>query len=142
MPGLGSALTFIIAHGKPLALYAFTTDRRTRRRLLTETSSGAVGCGLPHSHLTVPGLPFGGVGESGLGRYHGRPSVETFSNVRAVLDKPLFPDTVRAVYPPLHHGQGAAAAPDHMRHGDGYPAAGRSMRVWVSCIRRSLASMS
>ncbi|SCK48017.1 NAD-dependent aldehyde dehydrogenases [Streptomyces sp. SceaMP-e96] len=101
MPDLDTALTFINAHDKPLALYAFTTDRRTRRRLLTETSSGAVGFGLPNAHLTVPGLPFGGVGESGLGRYHGRHSVETFSNAKAVLDKPLFPDTVRAVYPPF-----------------------------------------
>lgn len=91
----------INAHGKSLALYAFTADRRTGRRLLTETSSGAVGFGLPHAHLAVPGLPFGGVGESGLGRYHGRHSVETFSNVKAVLSKPLFPDTVRAVYPPF-----------------------------------------
>ncbi len=101
MPDLDTALAFINAHDKPLALYAFTTDRRTRRRLLTETSSGAVGFGLPNAHLTVPGLPFGGVGESGLGRYHGRHSVETFSNAKAVLDKPLFPDTVRAVYPPF-----------------------------------------
>ncbi|MFJ3952607.1 hypothetical protein ACIPXV_21625 [Streptomyces libani] len=80
---------------------AFTPDRRTGRRLLTETSSGAVGFGRPNAHLTVPGPPFGGAGENGLGRCHWRDSVETFSNAKAVLDKPLFPDTVRAAYPPF-----------------------------------------
>ncbi|WP_411133639.1 hypothetical protein [Streptomyces sp. C10] len=61
-----------------------------------------MGFGRSNAHLSVPGLPFGGVGESGLGRrYHGRHSVETFSNAKAVLDKSLFPDTVRAVYPPF-----------------------------------------
>lgn len=49
----------------------------------------------------MPGLPFGGVGESGFGSYHGRYSVETFSHTKAVLDKPLRPDTMRAAYPPF-----------------------------------------
>ncbi|MGW1374482.1 aldehyde dehydrogenase family protein [Streptomyces sp. NPDC002446] len=101
MPDLDEAIAFVNARDKPLALYAFTPHRRTRQRLLTETSSGAVGFGLPNAHLTVPGLPFGGVGESGQGRYHGRHSIETFSNAKAVLDKPLSPDTVRAIYPPF-----------------------------------------
>ena len=41
------------------------------------------------AHLTAPDLPFGGVGESGMGRYHGKYSIDTFSNLKAVLDKPL-----------------------------------------------------
>jgi acyl-CoA reductase-like NAD-dependent aldehyde dehydrogenase len=58
MPDLDAALTFINAHGKPLALYAFTTDRRTRRRLLTETSSGAVGFGGCRTPISpFPGCP-------------------------------------------------------------------------------------
>ncbi|GAA3440560.1 aldehyde dehydrogenase family protein [Kutzneria kofuensis] len=48
-----------------------------------------VGFGLPVLHLTVPSLPFGGVGESGMGRYHGKYSIDTFSHLKAVLDKPL-----------------------------------------------------
>ena len=40
-------------------------------------------------HLGVPSLPFGGVGESGMGRYHGKYSIDTFSHLKAVLDKPL-----------------------------------------------------
>ncbi|WP_031098382.1 aldehyde dehydrogenase family protein, partial [Streptomyces sp. NRRL S-15] len=70
-------------------LYAFTQDPSVRERLLTGTSSGGVGMGLPLAHLTVSDLPFGGVGESGMGSYHGRYSLETFSHRKAVLDVPL-----------------------------------------------------
>lgn len=86
---LDAAIAFITSRDKPLALYAFTEDAATRQRLLTETSSGGVGIGLPVAHLTVPDLPFGGVGESGMGNYHGRYSLETFSHRKAVLDAPL-----------------------------------------------------
>ncbi|MEU6002595.1 aldehyde dehydrogenase family protein [Streptomyces sp. NPDC047197] len=101
LPDLDTAIAFVNARAKPLALYAFTPHRETRRRLLRETSSGAVGFGLPNAHLTLPGLPFGGVGESGIGSYHGQYSIDTFSHTKAVLDKPLRPDTLRAVYPPF-----------------------------------------
>ncbi|MEV5240760.1 aldehyde dehydrogenase family protein [Streptomyces cinnamoneus] len=86
---LDEAIAFINDREKPLALYAFTGSETTRRRLASETSSGGLGFGLPLAHLTVPDLPFGGVGESGMGRYHGRYSIETFSHRKAVLDKPL-----------------------------------------------------
>lgn len=86
---LDAAIAFITARDKPLALYAFTEDATTRARLLAETSSGGVGLGLPVAHLTVPDLPFGGVGESGMGNYHGRYSLETFSHRKAVLEAPL-----------------------------------------------------
>ncbi|MEV5573206.1 aldehyde dehydrogenase family protein [Spirillospora sp. NPDC052269] len=101
VPDLDAALAFVNERDKPLALYAFTGDPESKRRVLTETSSGAVGFGLPNAHLTVPGLPFGGVGESGMGAYHGHRSFETFSHAKAVLDKPLSPDTMRVVYPPF-----------------------------------------
>ncbi|MFJ8826982.1 aldehyde dehydrogenase family protein [Streptomyces sp. NPDC102467] len=87
--GLDEAIAFINDRDKPLALYAFTQSGATRDRLIAETSSGGVGIGLPVAHLTVSDLPFGGVGESGMGRYHGRYSLETFSHRKAVLDKPL-----------------------------------------------------
>lgn len=98
--GLDDAISFIRSGEKPLALYAFTNDPVAQRRILTETSSGAVGFGVPVAHLTVPGLPFGGVGESGMGAYHGRRSIETFSHEKAVLRKSLVPDTLKLVYPP------------------------------------------
>jgi aldehyde dehydrogenase (NAD+) len=87
--GLDEAIAFINDRDKPLALYAFTDSAATRDRLLAETSSGGVGFGLPLAHLTVSDLPFGGVGESGMGNYHGRYSLETFSHRKAVLDMPL-----------------------------------------------------
>ena len=87
--GLDEAIAFINDRDKPLALYVFTESGTTRERIAAETSSGAVGYGLPLAHLTVSDLPFGGVGESGMGSYHGRYSMETFSHRKAVLAKPL-----------------------------------------------------
>ncbi|MZD07078.1 aldehyde dehydrogenase family protein [Streptomyces sp. SID5785] len=89
VPGLDAAIDFINDRDKPLALYAFTESDTTRERLAAETSSGGLGFGLPLAHLTVSDLPFGGVGESGMGNYHGRYSIETFSHRKAVLAKPL-----------------------------------------------------
>ncbi|MFG2822614.1 aldehyde dehydrogenase family protein [Kitasatospora sp. NPDC048365] len=105
VPDLDAAIAFITARDKPLALYAFTASARTKRRLAAETSSGALAFGVPNAHLAVPGLPFGGVGESGQGRYHGHHSLETFSHLKAVLDKPLPLDTLRLAYPPLTPGK-------------------------------------
>ncbi|MFJ2187277.1 aldehyde dehydrogenase family protein [Kitasatospora sp. NPDC087861] len=89
VPDLDAAIAFINERDKPLALYAFTESPQTKRRLTEETSSGALSFGLPVSHLAMPELPFGGVGESGMGRYHGEYSIETFSHTKAVVDKPL-----------------------------------------------------
>ncbi|MFJ5923901.1 aldehyde dehydrogenase family protein [Kitasatospora sp. NPDC092948] len=105
VPDLDAAIAFITARDKPLALYAFTASVTTRRRLTAETSSGALAFGIPNAHLSVPGLPFGGVGESGQGGYHGRLSVETFSHTKAVLSKPLALDTLRLAYPPFTAGK-------------------------------------
>ncbi|GAA2508245.1 aldehyde dehydrogenase family protein [Streptomyces thermolineatus] len=87
--GLDEAIAFVNERDKPLALYAFTGNDTTRRRLAEETSSGALNLGLPIQHLAVPELPFGGVGPSGTGNYHGRHSLVTFSHHKAVLDVPL-----------------------------------------------------
>ncbi|WP_037676702.1 aldehyde dehydrogenase family protein [Streptomyces griseus] len=87
--GLDEAIAFINDRDKPLALYVFSETEATRGRIAAETSSGGLGHGLPLAHLTVSDLPFGGVGESGMGNYHGRYSIETFSHRKAVLEKPL-----------------------------------------------------
>ena len=59
--------------------------------------------GAPVLHLTVPDLPFGGVGESGQGAYHGERSFEVFSHQKAVLSKPLQPDTLApTIMPPFN----------------------------------------
>jgi len=98
--GLDEAIGRINAGDRPLALYVFSSRENVRRRFITETSSGAIGFGIPTAHLIVPGLPFGGVGASGTGSYHGEHSIETFSHAKPVLSKPLTPDTMRLVYPP------------------------------------------
>ncbi|PVZ96282.1 aldehyde dehydrogenase family protein [Amnibacterium flavum] len=99
------ALATVAARDKPLALYLFSTDRATRRRWLRRTSSGAVVLGAAVVHLSVPGLPFGGVGASGTGSYHGLRSVRVFSHEKAVLDKPQRPDTLALLRAPYTDGR-------------------------------------
>ncbi|WP_017569118.1 aldehyde dehydrogenase family protein [Nocardiopsis halotolerans] len=101
VPDLDAAIAFVNERDKPLALYGFTDSEETKRRLTTETSSGGLAFGLPMAHLAVPDLPFGGVGESGMGAYHSAASVETFSHTKSVLDKSLFMDTMRVAYAPI-----------------------------------------
>ena len=100
VPDLDAAIAFINRRAKPLALYAFTSSAQSKRRLTLETSSGGLSFGVPTAQLGVLGLPFGGVGESGIGRYHGRYSLDTFSHTKSVVDKPLRFDTLRLAYPP------------------------------------------
>ncbi len=95
------AIGFINAREKPLALYVFSENEAVKKDFLEQTSSGALNFGVPVAHLSVPGLPFGGVGESGMGAYHGHHSIETFSHHKAVMSKALSPDTLAVIYPPF-----------------------------------------
>ncbi|WP_101852188.1 aldehyde dehydrogenase family protein [Kocuria flava] len=95
-----AAVGLITAGEKPLALYVFSEDPAVKELFARRTSSGGLSYNAPLLHLSHPELPFGGVGASGTGAYHGRHSFETFSHRRAVLDKPQAPDTLRVVYPP------------------------------------------
>lgn len=96
----GEAIRRIGAADRPLALYVFSEDETTRRAFAEQTVSGGLAYGAALIHLAVPGLPFGGVGGSGMGRYTGRASIEELSHHRSVLSKPLRPDTLAAIYPP------------------------------------------
>lgn len=73
---------------KPLALYLFTRNKSTERKVLKEISSGNVSVNDTISHIANPYLPFGGVGNSGIGGYHGKESFITFSHKKGVLRKP------------------------------------------------------
>jgi aldehyde dehydrogenase (NAD+) len=99
--GVGGAIEFVTAREKPLALYVFTGNEETKRRFLTGTSSGAITFNLPMAHLAVPTLPFGGVGASGMGAYHGEASIDVFSHTKPVLDAPTRPDLIAVAYPPF-----------------------------------------
>ncbi|MDO5699730.1 MAG: aldehyde dehydrogenase family protein [Dermatophilus congolensis] len=81
------AINLIRSREKPLAMYAFTSSPEIRRAFEHETSSGALVFGGVMVHMTVPQLPFGGVGESGMGSYNGEQTVRTFSHERSVLRK-------------------------------------------------------
>lgn len=96
-----AAIDFINGRDKPLSLYVFSEDPGVREAFMQQTSSGALNFGVPVAHLSIPGLPFGGVGESGMGNYHGQHSIDTFSHHKAVLEKPLAPDTLSLIYPPF-----------------------------------------
>ena len=98
--GPREAIAFVRARPKPLALYTFTGSERVRRAFARATSSGALVHGMTLAHLAIADLPFGGVGESGMGAYHGEASLRTFSHERAEAAKPLRPDTLALAYPP------------------------------------------
>ncbi|QIM15931.1 aldehyde dehydrogenase family protein [Leucobacter insecticola] len=97
---LGDAIGFVAERDKPLAAYVFSDDGDTRRRWERETSSGALSFGVPVLQLVAPELPFGGVGASGMGAYHGERSFLVFSHEKPVLSKPLVPDTLAATIMP------------------------------------------
>jgi aldehyde dehydrogenase (NAD+) len=93
------AIASITSRPKPLALYLFSDDKNLQQRVSQETSSGAIGINNTLMHIGVSSLPFGGVGDSGIGSYHGKASFDTFSHYKSVLNKPFLLD-VKLLYPP------------------------------------------
>ncbi|MDH5670757.1 MAG: aldehyde dehydrogenase family protein [Myxococcales bacterium] len=93
------AIAYVNARPKPLALYYFGSDRENRDAIMARTSSGAVAVNQTVMHFASSELPFGGVGESGMGAYHGRHSIDTFSHKKPVLMRPTFFDP-KFIYPP------------------------------------------
>ena len=81
------AIAFVNSRAKPLALYLFTRDAEVQAKVLEHTTSGGVTVNHTLLHLVNPSLPFGGVGASGMGAYHGRATFETFSHRKSVLVK-------------------------------------------------------
>jgi aldehyde dehydrogenase (NAD+) len=96
---LDDAIGFVTARDKPLALYVFAEDRAAVDHVLASTTSGGACVNHTLFHIAVPALPFGGVGPSGMGAYHGRSTFETFTHRKSVLARPSSPDPSVA-YPP------------------------------------------
>lgn len=94
---LESAIGFINERPKPLALYYFGVSGQ--KRILSETSSGGVCINDTVSHLINPAMPFGGIGSSGMGAYHGKWSFDTFTHYKAVMKKSTLLDLPMR-YPP------------------------------------------
>ncbi len=88
---------------KPLALYVFTSDRKTTDRMIKETSSGGMTVNDVLLQAASCHLPFGGVGHSGMGRYRGKSSFMTFSNEKSIMKRSLWPDW-KFRYPPYKYG--------------------------------------
>ncbi|MDY6805190.1 MAG: aldehyde dehydrogenase [Cyanobacteriota bacterium] len=89
---LEEAIALINARPKPLALYFFSRDREKQRRVLRETASGTVCFNETVMQFSSTHLPFGGVGNSGIGNYHGKASFDTFSHYKSVLNKSFWFD--------------------------------------------------
>ncbi len=91
------AIQFVRARPKPLALYIFTGNAALADDIVRRTSSGGVCINECLSHAVGHNLPFGGVGESGMGAYHGKTSFDTFSHMKSVMRKPF------GMEPPLRY---------------------------------------
>jgi coniferyl-aldehyde dehydrogenase len=87
---LDQAIDFVNERPRPLALYYFDFDKARARRVLEHTVSGGACVNDTVIHFAVDDLPFGGVGPSGMGAYHGREGFETFSHKKAVLHQARF----------------------------------------------------
>ena len=94
-----AAVAFVNSRPKPLALYVFTKDQDRARTLIDRMPSGGAVINHIAMHCLVPQLPFGGVGASGMGAYHGQWGFEALSHRRAVLAKSAWPDP-SLLYPP------------------------------------------
>ena len=96
---ISAAIDFVNDRPKPLALYVFSSSSATADRILAETSSGGACINHTILHIGSATMPFGGVGPSGMGAYHGKAGFDAFTHYKSVLLKPQKPDP-KLLYPP------------------------------------------
>ncbi|MHC5725124.1 MAG: aldehyde dehydrogenase [Nostoc sp.] len=89
---IAEAIALINSRPKPLALYLFCQNKNLQKRVLQETSSGGVCINDTMMQFGLSSLPFGGVGDSGIGNYHGKASFDTFSHDKSVLQNSFWLD--------------------------------------------------
>src|ERR1700733_3477770 len=97
---LDDAIRFVNSRPKPLSAYLFTKTRAVRERVIREVPAGGMLVNHLAFQVSTAKLPFGGVGASGMGAYHGRWGFEEFSHSKSVLTKPTRPDISSFIYPP------------------------------------------
>ncbi|HEY7053030.1 MAG TPA: aldehyde dehydrogenase family protein, partial [Mycobacterium sp.] len=97
---LDDAIAFVNARPKPLSAYLFTKTKNVRERVVKEVPAGGMLVNHLAFQVTTTRLPFGGVGSSGIGAYHGKFGFEEFSHRKSVLTKPTRPDLSKMLYPP------------------------------------------
>lgn len=93
-------LDVMARYGKPLCLYIFTENDAFADDLIHSTESGSVGINSIMLHMPNHNLPFGGVGESGMGQYHGKYGFDAMSHMRPIVNKPTWLD-IKQSYPPI-----------------------------------------
>ncbi|TBU96167.1 coniferyl aldehyde dehydrogenase [Phytopseudomonas dryadis] len=96
---LDDALAYVAERPRPLALYYFGYDRREQRHVLQHSHSGGVCLNDTLLHVAQEDMPFGGIGASGMGHYHGHEGFLTFSKAKGVFAKQRF-NAARLIYPP------------------------------------------
>jgi coniferyl-aldehyde dehydrogenase len=87
---LDETLDYVNSHDRPLGLYYFGTDQQETERVLNQTTSGGVTLNDVVMHVAQENLPFGGVGPSGMGAYHGEDGFRTFSHAKSVFKQATF----------------------------------------------------
>lgn len=93
------AITYVRNHPHPLALYVFSENKKVVAHVVENTTAGGVTVNGTLMHITNPHLPFGGIGESGMGAYHGKSGVRLFQHMKPVLTRSTRIDPSLA-YPP------------------------------------------
>ncbi|PVZ89861.1 coniferyl-aldehyde dehydrogenase [Serratia sp. S1B] len=96
---IDEAMTYINQHDRPLALYYFGYDQQEQQHFLKHTHSGGICLNETLVHVAQDDLPFGGVGASGIGHYHGHEGFLTFSHAKSVFVRPKF-SLMKLIYPP------------------------------------------
>ncbi len=84
---IADAIAYVNARPRPLALYYFGKDDENRRKVLSRTTSGNVTINGTFSHIAQDDLPFGGVGDSGMGAYHGKEGFRTLSHAKGIFEQ-------------------------------------------------------
>lgn len=93
------AINYVVQGEKPLALYLFTTNKKIEQKILKEISFGGGCINDTIMHLATSKLPFGGVGQSGIGQYHGKFGFDTFSHPKSILKKANWIDMPMRYHP-------------------------------------------
>ncbi len=96
---LDDAISFVRSRPKPLALYLFSEDKAVKQKVLNSCSFGGGCINDTVIHIATTNMPFGGVGDSGMGGYHGKDSFDTFTHYRSIVDKSTMLDLPMRYHP-------------------------------------------
>ncbi|PKG57024.1 coniferyl-aldehyde dehydrogenase [Shewanella sp. Choline-02u-19] len=97
---LQEAISYINQRPRPLALYLMSFDKNTQQQVMTHTHSGGVCINETVFHVAAEDAPFGGVGPSGMGHYHGKEGFQTFSHAKTILKRGKYFNTGKLIHPP------------------------------------------